>query len=84
MSNSTNPLLLQFLSWVGEHPRTYADVMDAWRTSCPRLTIWEDALRAGYIEFRARTGAQAGEIALTPRGQAVLQSRPAAKNRDEK
>ena len=40
-------LTIQFLEWLSERPRTYGDVMDAWRTSCPRLSIWEDALSAG-------------------------------------
>ncbi len=37
-------LTMQFLEWLSERPRTYSDTMDAWRTSCPRLSIWEDAL----------------------------------------
>ena len=34
----------QFLAWVADRPRTYADAMEAWRSTCPRLSIWEDAL----------------------------------------
>jgi hypothetical protein len=30
-------------------PRPYAEVLDAWRTSCPRLTVWEDANESGFI-----------------------------------
>mgnify|MGYP002382501856 CR=1 FL=1 len=26
------------VEWIAKEPRPYADVMDAWRTSCPRLT----------------------------------------------
>ena len=37
----TGPLIRDLVSWIAERPRPYADVMDAWRTSCPRLTIWE-------------------------------------------
>ena len=33
----------QFLAWVADRPRTYAEAMEAWRSSCPRLSIWEDA-----------------------------------------
>jgi hypothetical protein len=43
-------LTLQFLAWIGEEPRSYGEVMDAWRTSCPRLSIWEDAVRDGLVE----------------------------------
>jgi hypothetical protein len=43
-------LVLDFVEWVAAAPRTHRDVMDAWRTSCPRLTVWEDAVEAGYVE----------------------------------
>lgn len=42
-------LVLDLLAWVAEQPRKYSDVMDAWRTSCPGLPIWEDALDAGLL-----------------------------------
>ena len=41
-----DPLILDFLEWIGGGPRPYAEVMEAWRTSCPRLTVWEDAITA--------------------------------------
>jgi hypothetical protein len=48
MSNSTvEPLILDMLEWLARRERTYEDVMDAWRTSCPRLTVWEDANERG-------------------------------------
>ena len=34
------PLILDFLHWLDSEPRAYAEVMDVWRTSCPRLTVW--------------------------------------------
>ena len=37
------PLVLDLIEWLAARPRPYAEVMDAWRTSCPRLPIWEDA-----------------------------------------
>ena len=43
------PLTIDFLAWPSAEPRDYIDVMDAWRTSCPRLTVWEDAIDAGLI-----------------------------------
>jgi hypothetical protein len=66
--------MIQFLEWLSEHPRTYSDVMDAWRTSCPRLSIWEDAMSAGLVclgqgSFRDRN------VVLTERGRSLLPGR---------
>jgi len=65
------PLLLDLVEWVGAKPRTYSDVMDAWRTSCPQLAIWEEAVDSGYLERRYRTGAPE-MIILTDSGQRLL------------
>jgi hypothetical protein len=69
-------LTLQFLAWLDESPRSYGDAMDAWRTSCPRLSIWEDALRDGLIQRQSETDAQGKmrefQVALTPRGKKLL------------
>jgi hypothetical protein len=43
-----DPLILDLLEWIAREPRSYADVIDAWRTSCPRLTVWEDAVDRGF------------------------------------
>ncbi|MBM3533421.1 MAG: hypothetical protein FJX60_10350 [Alphaproteobacteria bacterium] len=51
MSQPANALTLQFLDWVASGRRTHADVMDAWRSSCPRLSIWEDALLDGLVRY---------------------------------
>jgi hypothetical protein len=42
--------VLDFVEWVAARPRRYCDVMDAWKTSCPRLTIWEDAIDCGLVQ----------------------------------
>ena len=52
MSQTIDPLVLDLLEWLAPAARPYADVMDAWRTSCPRLTIWEDAVDAGLVSRR--------------------------------
>ena len=44
-------LILQLLEWIAARPRSYAEVIDVWRTSCPRLTIWEDACGNGLIDY---------------------------------
>ena len=47
-------LVLDLVEWVAREPRAYEEVMDAWRTSCPRLTIWEDALDNGFVTMENR------------------------------
>jgi hypothetical protein len=44
-------LIFDLLEWLANGNRTYEDVMDAWRTSCPKLTIWEDASDRGLVAF---------------------------------
>ncbi len=41
MTEAADPLVLDFVEWVAREPRVYAEVVATWRTSCPRLTIWE-------------------------------------------
>jgi len=52
-------LILDLLEWIGAGPRPYVEVMDAWRTSCPRLPVWEDATDRGFIERHHRPGGPA-------------------------
>ena len=49
MTELADPLVLDFVEWVAREPRLYADVVGTWKTSCPRLTIWEDAADRGYV-----------------------------------
>ena len=67
----TAPLILDFLEWLTREPRAYAEVMDAWRTSCPRLTIWEDAVDGGYV-VRKRDGRMEVVVEVTPLGHRLL------------
>ena len=75
MSDILTPLTLDFLAWLVAEPRDYIDVMDAWRTSCPRLTVWEDAIDAGLIT-RVHTAGQPTRIEVTQRGHALLATNP--------
>ena len=50
MTDNADALVLDFVEWVATSPRRYSDVMDAWKTSCPRLTIWEDAIDQGLVQ----------------------------------
>jgi hypothetical protein len=65
----SHALTLQFLAWVSGGDRRRADVMDAWQSSCPRLSIWEDALIDGLVRFDGGAG---GCVVLTPAGRAML------------
>ena len=76
MSDSPSLIMIQFLSWVGDRPRSYAETMDAWRTTCPRLSVWEDAVIADLVRLEGE-GGQA--VKLTDRGAAVLRQ---AQNRE--
>jgi len=71
---ATHHLTVQFLTWVAAGPRTYGDVMEAWRTSCPRMPIWEDAVTSGLVRLEHRDGASRDEsaVTITPRGRALL------------
>jgi len=64
--------MLEFLAWISRRRRTYADVMEAWQTTCPRHTVWEDAMIDGYIEINRRDALRDPEVILTPRGLALL------------
>ncbi len=56
MSQTADPLVLDFVEWIARKPRVYSEVVSTWRTSCPRLTIWEDAADAGYIARETAPG----------------------------
>jgi hypothetical protein len=64
----------QFLDWVAARPRRYGETMAAWRTSCPRLAAWEDAIEAGLVCVAAKDGQAYAEarVELTARGAARL------------
>lgn len=61
------PLIRDFLEWLARESRTHADVMESWRTSCPRLPVWEEATDNGYV---ARKGPK---VEITARGRAFLE-----------
>jgi hypothetical protein len=52
MSVTLDPLVMDLVAFVASGPRPYDEVIDAWRTSCPRLTVWEDAIDRGLIARR--------------------------------
>ena len=53
-----------------------AEVIDAWRTSCPRLPVWEEANARGFIERRRDEG-RGATVSVTALGIDFLnQCRP--------
>lgn len=67
MTRTIDPLVADLVAWCAASPRGYADVMDAWRTSCPRLMVWEEAVDLGLVE--TRTGARGLQVVVTERGR---------------
>jgi hypothetical protein len=72
MTEMTDPLVLDLVEWIGREPRLYAEVIETWRTSCPRLTIWEDAIDRGYVTRQPMAGGV--RIALTESGANFLRA----------
>ncbi len=66
-SETVDSLILDLIEWIGPEPRPYAEVLEAWRTSCPRLPIWEDATDRGFIA-RHRAPGQVALVSVTPGG----------------
>jgi hypothetical protein len=56
MADDLDSLILDLLEWLGSSPRPYPEVLDAWRTSCPRLPVWEDANDRGFVECHHAPG----------------------------
>ena len=65
-------LVLDLVEWVSASGRPYAEVMDAWRTSCPRLTIWEDAIESHLVEVQSTPEGNGLVVVATPAGLALL------------
>jgi hypothetical protein len=76
ISDPLEALLLDLLEWIGPEPRPYAEVMEAWRTSCPRLPVWEDAEERGLVERQCADG-RTSVVAVTERGRRLLRERRA-------
>jgi hypothetical protein len=75
MSEPASLIMLQFLAWVADRSRTYPETMDAWRSTCPRLSVWEDAIIDGLVRIDNGNGRA---VVLTPRGRKMLRNGAAA------
>jgi hypothetical protein len=57
---------MQLLAWIAERPRTYPETIEAWKSSCPQLTVWEDALADGLVRI------EQGHVLVTAAGSVLL------------
>ena len=73
MSDVVDTLVLDLVEWIAKEPRRYAEVMEAWRTSCPRLTVWEEAVERGLVCHKVVSG-EDPLVMLTERGEALLRN----------
>jgi hypothetical protein len=67
MPDPLEPLVLDLLEWLAREPRRYSEVMEVWRTSCPRLPVWEEANSRGFVERQHEAGSEA-YVKVAPRG----------------
>ena len=68
MHEPASQIMVQFLGWVAERPRSRALTLEGWH-SCPHISVLEDAIVGGLVRFdndASRT------VRLTPRGRAAL------------
>jgi hypothetical protein len=70
MADTLDTLIADMLQWLDAEPRSYAEVMDVWRTSCPKLTVWENAVDRGFVSRECRDGKT--WILVTIEGRAFL------------
>jgi hypothetical protein len=63
---------VQLLAWISERSRSYAETIEAWKTSCPRLAVWEDALADDLVRI------DRGCVLLTAAGRELLTASPRA------
>ena len=79
LPDTVDSLVLDLLEWIGPGCRPYDEVLDAWRTSCPRLPVWEAANERAYIVRRFESGGGEVLISLSPAGELHLhRHRPSA------
>ena len=71
-------LILELLAWLAARTRSYSETMEAWRTSCPRMPVWEDATMSGLVAVvPGEEGMREAAVCLTPEGRAFLEEHAA-------
>jgi hypothetical protein len=72
MTDATvDALIVDLLNWLEARDRTYQNVIDVWRTSCPKLPVWEDAKDRGFVAQEHCNGQEI--VKITPASLAFLQ-----------
>ena len=71
-------LVLDLLEWLARQDRSYTEVMDAWRTSCPKLPVWEDANDRGLVMQDVQNGRSV--VRLTQAGLTFLEQHRGSKD----
>jgi hypothetical protein len=74
MSDTIEPLVADLVAWVAKEDRDYFELMEAWRTSCPRLPVWEEANARGLVA-RVRGVDGAAVVRATQAGLTFLAAR---------
>ena len=74
MANTVDALILDLLDWIGPNPRPYSEVIEVWRTSCPRLPVWEEANERGFLDHGHKPGC-AAYVTVSARGKEFLRTR---------
>jgi len=70
MADTVQVLVLDLLEWLARRDRSYEETMESWRTSCPKLPVWEDAVDSGFVSIDKGRGESA--VRLTPAGWTYL------------
>jgi hypothetical protein len=72
-TSTTENLIVDLLEWLAMRDRPYDEVMDAWRTSCPRLPVWEEANDRGLVVIKEERGVRV--VTPTAKGLALIDRR---------
>jgi hypothetical protein len=74
VADTVDALILDLLEWIGPRRRLYSEVIDAWRTSCPRLPVWEEANERGFLDHHHGAG-RGAYVSVSERGREFLETR---------
>jgi hypothetical protein len=72
-------LILGLLEWLAAPDRSYQEAMDAWRTSCPKLPVWEEANDRGLVEREEASGRSV--VRINSSGRALVERRRSAQGK---
>jgi hypothetical protein len=80
MFDAGESLTLDLLEWLANGDRSYEEVMDPWRTSCPRFPVWEEA-NARRLVARKHVNSRT-IVSVSSSGLTLLAARRATTVRD--